>query len=86
MKLSRIKENVQNNSIMYSSATIYEYSDCVKVAYIYYDNKCRNVRRTKTYKNIQIDISVDFSTHTIIKWGKKYINYYDRTHLEGGQG
>ena len=79
MKLSKIKEKIDNESIVgFGSATITEYeNNTVKVEYFIF-NGVTNKKQTKKYAYIEIDIPITDNI-TCLKWDKnKYINYYKK--------
>ncbi|MCP4988486.1 MAG: hypothetical protein GY928_21280 [Colwellia sp.] len=91
MKLSKIKEFMDNHTSKRISCTIEKHDNEIKAYYIYMTPK-GNKRLTKKYKSLEIDLEINKGS-TILEWHKrqspsvygkflKYINYYDRRELK----
>ena len=83
MKLSKIKEKIDNSGDNNGSATIYHYDLGVKCIYHLFDGEKYRLK-TIRYKSLELDIPVNLDSFTICNWSNKrgfngkYINYYDK--------
>lgn len=90
MKLSKVAEKLQNHE-NHASCTLTQLSDNSWEAVYIYFNGVTNCRRTKKYKNIEIDIHLNMQenfsifyrnydtnsgTYYLNKFPEKYINLY----------
>ena len=83
MKLSKIKERINNSGDNNGSVTIYHHDDNIECCFHLFDGE-RFRAKTIRYKSLEFDLPVNFDSYTIYRWdvetrgfGCKYINYYD---------